>query len=110
MHAMLMRSCRTLLGLRQHRPFSASSSRRFPENEASKDFRPPWVYTAVRLGLQWSIPAIGLYAIFWYDFGPSEHVFSPARRWAARQKAAFFTLSPEERKLTENKEHPTSKA
>ncbi|KAK7469394.1 hypothetical protein VKT23_003868 [Stygiomarasmius scandens] len=110
---MLMRSCRGLrfsLAPRHHRSFTATSAKKIPEDDVSKDFRPPWVYTMARLGLQWSIPAVGFYAIFWHDFGDNEHVFSPARRWAARQKAAFFTLSPEERKLLDNKENPSNKA
>ncbi|KAI0055600.1 hypothetical protein BV25DRAFT_1779273, partial [Artomyces pyxidatus] len=65
------------------------------------DPRPPWVYTAstsLRLVL---IPSALLYAIFFADFGDKEHVFMPPRRWLERQKAAFFTLTPDERGLTE---------
>ncbi|KDQ62516.1 hypothetical protein JAAARDRAFT_30420 [Jaapia argillacea MUCL 33604] len=39
------------------------------------------------------------YQIFVHDFGDHEHVFQPARRWVARQKASFFNLSPAERHL-----------
>ncbi|PFH53896.1 hypothetical protein AMATHDRAFT_113900, partial [Amanita thiersii Skay4041] len=63
------------------------------------DFRPPWVYTTSRLLSYTIIPSIVVYSVFWHDFGDREHVFQPARRWLARQKAAFFTLSPDEQEL-----------
>ncbi|KAF5345523.1 hypothetical protein D9758_012013 [Tetrapyrgos nigripes] len=109
-----MRSCSIArLALRPPPPlsrsFSVSSSRRFPEDETPKDFRPPWVYTLSRLAIQWSIPAVGIYAVFLYDFGDQEHVFSPIRRWTAKQKAAFFAPSPEEKQLLDNKEDASRK-
>ncbi|KAH9969549.1 hypothetical protein BC827DRAFT_1262776 [Russula dissimulans] len=42
-----------------------------------------------------------LYAVFFADFGDREHVFMPPRRWLQRQREAFFTITPEERKLIE---------
>ncbi|KAI0754980.1 hypothetical protein C8Q80DRAFT_1117508 [Daedaleopsis nitida] len=33
------------------------------------------------------------------NFGDHEHVFMPPRRWLAAQKAAFFSLTPEEQQL-----------
>ncbi|KAI0252333.1 hypothetical protein BJV78DRAFT_1201814 [Lactifluus subvellereus] len=65
------------------------------------DPRPPWVYSAsagLRLVL---IPSILFYAVFFADFGDRDHVFMPPRRWLQRQRDAFFTLTPEERKLVE---------
>ncbi|EAU85895.2 pyridoxamine-phosphate oxidase [Coprinopsis cinerea okayama7 len=46
---------------------------------------------------------IALYTIFVYDWGDHEHVFMPPRRWLARLKQSFFTLSPEEEAML-NKE------
>ncbi|KAG5341559.1 hypothetical protein C0989_009476 [Termitomyces sp. Mn162] len=45
--------------------------------------------------------AVGIvfYAVFFYDFGDHEHVFQAPRRWAARKKAEFMTLSPEEKTI-----------
>ncbi|KAI9512371.1 hypothetical protein F5148DRAFT_1162812 [Russula earlei] len=65
------------------------------------DPRPPWVYSTsagLRLIL---IPSILFYAVFFADFGDREHVFMPPRRWLQRQREAFFTMTPEERKLVE---------
>ncbi|KAH0586092.1 hypothetical protein H2248_007363 [Termitomyces sp. 'cryptogamus'] len=45
------------------------------------------------------IPGIVFYAVFFYDFGDHEHVFQAPRRWAARKKAEFMTLSPEEKTI-----------
>ncbi|KAF8895543.1 hypothetical protein BD779DRAFT_736406 [Infundibulicybe gibba] len=69
--------------------------------EADSDFRPPWVYTWSRLLSYTIIPTVAVYSIFFYDFGDREHVFQPARRWAAQQRALFFTLSPTEQKTLE---------
>ncbi|KAF8237178.1 hypothetical protein L208DRAFT_1212370, partial [Tricholoma matsutake] len=63
------------------------------------DFRPPWLYNTSRLLSYTLIPSVAIYGIFFHDFGEREHVFQPARRWVAKQKAAFFTLSPEEQKI-----------
>ncbi|KAH9049967.1 hypothetical protein EDB84DRAFT_1451966 [Lactarius hengduanensis] len=78
------------------------------------DPRPPWVYSTsagLRLVL---IPGILFYAVFFADFGDREHVFMPPRRWLWRQRDAFFTITPEERKLveatTDNRVHPGSSA
>ncbi|EEB94001.1 hypothetical protein MPER_07269 [Moniliophthora perniciosa FA553] len=42
---------------------------------------------------------VGFYFVFIQDYGDHEHVFQPIRRWVARQKANFMTLSPEEEKF-----------
>ncbi|KAG8714723.1 hypothetical protein FRC08_011514 [Ceratobasidium sp. 394] len=47
------------------------------------------------------IAVISVYNIFFADYGEKEHVFSPARRWLDRQKAAFWTLSPAEQAAAE---------
>ena len=68
------------------------------------------------------LEGILLYAVFFADFGDREHVFMPVRRfcaaswesksdnlasivkprrWLRRQQDAFFTITPEERKLIE---------
>ncbi|GLB38521.1 hypothetical protein LshimejAT787_0503860 [Lyophyllum shimeji] len=79
----------------------ATKVERSPAGEGA-DFRPPWFYTVARV-LSWTlIPATGFYGVFIYDFGDHEHVFQPARRWAERQKAAFLTLSAEEKKIVGN--------
>ncbi|KAF8967052.1 hypothetical protein BDZ97DRAFT_1804940 [Flammula alnicola] len=44
---------------------------------AGEDFRPPWVYIGTRLISFAVIPAVGLYSVFFYDFGDHEHVFQP---------------------------------
>ncbi|TDL18127.1 hypothetical protein BD410DRAFT_843115 [Rickenella mellea] len=65
------------------------------------DPRPPWLFSASALLRVLLVPAGLIYGVFVHDFGEGDHVFMPPRRWWARQKAAFFTLSPEERKLVE---------
>ncbi|KAH8989684.1 hypothetical protein EDB86DRAFT_1883301 [Lactarius hatsudake] len=82
--------------------------------DVPSDPRPPWVYSTsagLRLTL---IPGILFYAVFFADFGDREHVFMPPRRWLWRQRDAFFTITPEERKLveatTDNCVHPGSSA
>jgi hypothetical protein len=68
------------------------------------------------------LPGFTIYGVFFMDFGPNEHVFMPvssvhggaqcdidhlqARRWMQRQKAAFFSLSPEELTLVEDLQKP----
>ncbi|KAK1226280.1 hypothetical protein PQX77_010753 [Marasmius sp. AFHP31] len=69
------------------------------EDPDLKDFRPPWVYLSARLATHVVIPVTILYFVFIHDHGDHEHVFQPFRRWATRQKASFFTLSPEEERL-----------
>ncbi|KAI0770291.1 hypothetical protein C8Q74DRAFT_1274554, partial [Fomes fomentarius] len=58
-----------------------------------------WVYPVSRIANFLIVPTAILYAVFFADFGDHEHVFMPPRRWLAAQKAAFFSLSPEEQKL-----------
>ncbi|KAJ8503491.1 hypothetical protein ONZ45_g10810 [Pleurotus djamor] len=72
---------------------------KFDEHTEYPDFRPPWVYTGSRLITYVLVPYVVFYSVFVYDFGDREHVFQPARRWAARQKAAFFTPSAEESRI-----------
>ncbi|KII90553.1 hypothetical protein PLICRDRAFT_136881 [Plicaturopsis crispa FD-325 SS-3] len=70
------------------------------------DPRPPWVYRTTGMLQYTVIPFALFYAVFFFDFGEREHVFMPPRRWVARQKAAFFTLSPaEEDMLRRAEEH-----
>ncbi|EIN12952.1 hypothetical protein PUNSTDRAFT_141506 [Punctularia strigosozonata HHB-11173 SS5] len=64
-------------------------------------FRSPRVYTFRRIALATAIPAAIVYQVFFAKYDQEEHVFTPARRWLARQKAAFFALSPEERRMLE---------
>ncbi|KAF9561357.1 hypothetical protein CPC08DRAFT_707492 [Agrocybe pediades] len=64
-----------------------------------EDPRPPWVYTGTRLMSFVIIPAVGLYSVFFYDFGDHEHVFQPPRRWAKSLINEAFTLSSAEEKL-----------
>ncbi|KAG6844657.1 hypothetical protein H0H87_005025 [Tephrocybe sp. NHM501043] len=45
------------------------------------------------------VTATVFYAVFFYDFGDHEHVFQAPRRWAAKKKAEFLTLSPEEKTI-----------
>ncbi|VDC00717.1 unnamed protein product [Peniophora sp. CBMAI 1063] len=79
-----------------------------PEGPGWSDPRPPWMYTSVSWA-QWIIcPAVAIYGVFFMDFGDREHAFMPARRWLQRQKAAFFTLSPEEQKYVEEFQQPKS--
>ncbi|KAI0004563.1 hypothetical protein BJV74DRAFT_808144 [Russula compacta] len=69
--------------------------------DITSDPRPPWVYSTsagLRLIL---IPSILFYAVFFADFGDHEHIFMPPRRWLQRRREAFFTITPEERKLVE---------
>ncbi|TDL18136.1 hypothetical protein BD410DRAFT_806815 [Rickenella mellea] len=66
------------------------------------DPRPPWMFSASALLRALLVPAGLIYGVFVHDFGEGEHVFTPPRRWWARQKSAFFTLSPEERTLVES--------
>ncbi|KAI9443169.1 hypothetical protein H4582DRAFT_2126351 [Lactarius indigo] len=78
--------------------------------DVPSDPRPPWVYSTsagLRLIL---IPGILLYAVFLADFGDREHVFMPPRRWLQRQRDAFFTITPEERKLVETTTGPRTPA
>ncbi|KAI0041980.1 hypothetical protein FA95DRAFT_1610559 [Auriscalpium vulgare] len=88
------------------RGFASRNPRITPDRKVtwdavSADPRPPWVYTA-SLGLRLVlVPSALLYAVFFADFGENEHVFMPPRRWLERQKAAFFTLSPAEKALSE---------
>ncbi|KAI0712158.1 hypothetical protein C8Q76DRAFT_676510 [Earliella scabrosa] len=58
-----------------------------------------WVYPVSRIANFLIVPTAILYAVFFADFGDHEHVFMPPRRWLAAQKAAFFSLTPEEQKL-----------
>ncbi|KAG2010047.1 pyridoxamine-phosphate oxidase [Coprinopsis cinerea AmutBmut pab1-1] len=96
-------------GLSRTRPICRNSHsnaevRRPPGSQRDDDdFRPPWVYTTSRVGSVVVIPVIALYTIFVYDWGDHEHVFMPPRRWLARLKQSFFTLSPEEEAML-NKE------
>ncbi|TCD62949.1 hypothetical protein EIP91_006212 [Steccherinum ochraceum] len=71
-----------------------------------EDIEPPpmskfqrWGLTANRAGSFIIIPAVIAYAVFLMDWGEHENVFSPARRWLLRQKAAFWTLTPAEQEL-----------
>ncbi|KAI0657409.1 hypothetical protein C8Q70DRAFT_1004565, partial [Cubamyces menziesii] len=85
---------------------SASSSRNpwppIHDAPAEKPLR-TWVSRASRISNFMIIPAVILYAVFVADFGDHEHVFQPPRRWLAAQKAAFFSLSPEEQQLAGTK-------
>jgi len=67
--------------------------------DGGDDFRPPWVYAASRLFIYGIIPVVGFYSIFFYDFGKSEHVFQPVRRWGANIMNKLFTLSSAEERL-----------
>ncbi|KIK03344.1 hypothetical protein K443DRAFT_676829 [Laccaria amethystina LaAM-08-1] len=77
---------------------SGAPVHRIPKPEG-EDFRPPWVYLMSRLVSFTVIPAVAFYSVFFYDFGDREHVFQPARRWAARLHTSFVTLSPAEEGL-----------
>ncbi|KAH9891659.1 hypothetical protein C8Q73DRAFT_82072 [Cubamyces lactineus] len=85
---------------------SASSSRnpwpQIHDAPAEKPLR-SWVSRASRISNFMVIPAVILYAVFVADFGDHEHVFQPPRRWLAAQKAAFFSLTPEEQQLAGTK-------
>ncbi|OBZ71451.1 hypothetical protein A0H81_08384 [Grifola frondosa] len=78
-----------------------------PEDPPRADFRPPWVYRAIRIANFVAIPSAILYSVFFADFGDHEHVFSPARRWMDAQRAAFFSLSPAERRVAGANENPS---
>ncbi|KAF7768137.1 hypothetical protein Agabi119p4_7380 [Agaricus bisporus var. burnettii] len=69
--------------------------------DEDSDFRPSWVYVTSRLVNFTVIPCVMLYSVFFYDFGDKDHVFKPVRRWAQEQKAAFLTLSPDEKRVLE---------
>ncbi|KAF9464164.1 hypothetical protein BDZ94DRAFT_1308181 [Collybia nuda] len=99
MHGFKSRSLSFNLLRQRHRRQFASKVHRLPKAGDDDDFRPPWVYTMSRLLSYTMIPAVAAYAIFVYDFGERDHVFRPARRWVAEQKATFFTLSPAEQQL-----------
>ncbi|CCM03524.1 uncharacterized protein FIBRA_05658 [Fibroporia radiculosa] len=80
--------------IRQPRPWAE-------ENVPPVDPRPSWVFPLFKIANYVVIPGTLLYAVFFADFGEKEHVFMPARRWFDRQKAAFFSLSDEERRIAE---------
>ncbi|ESK95735.1 pyridoxamine-phosphate oxidase [Moniliophthora roreri MCA 2997] len=80
-------------------PPSASEGKSKFEDPNPSDFRPPWVYSASKLVSYCLIPGVGFYFVLIQDYGDHEHVFQPIRRWVARQKANFMTLSPEEEKF-----------
>ncbi|KDR82674.1 hypothetical protein GALMADRAFT_220663 [Galerina marginata CBS 339.88] len=62
----------------QRRPMATSSHPMPKKMEGpGEDFRPPWVYVGTRLISFAIIPAVGFYAVFFYDFGNHEHVFQP---------------------------------
>lgn len=73
-----------------------------------QEHRKAWFWTAQKLSNFLVIPAVFLYAIFVADFGEREHVFSPPRRWLQQQKDAFFSLTPEERRLAEEQKKSES--
>ncbi|KAF8073621.1 hypothetical protein FPV67DRAFT_756750 [Lyophyllum atratum] len=89
----------------------ATKVHRLPRTPGDEDdFRPPWFYTMARV-LSWTlIPATAAYGVFVYDFGDHEHVFQPARRWAEQQKAAFLTLSPDEKKIVADESKESTQA
>jgi len=101
-----IRSLATHFLLRRHpvKSFSEKANKKIGNvhrEEIPSDPRPPWVYSTsagLRLIL---VPSIIFYAVFFADFGDREHVFMPPRRWLQRQREAFFTITPEERKLVE---------
>ncbi|EKM49508.1 uncharacterized protein PHACADRAFT_80041, partial [Phanerochaete carnosa HHB-10118-sp] len=74
-----------------------------PQAHEPPDHRRSWFWTAQRLSNFVVIPAAILYCVFFADYGESEHVFSPPRRWLQHQRDAFFSLTPEERKLADKK-------
>jgi len=88
-----------------HDGTSGSTNTSNQPNGEGKDFRPPWVYTASHILTYSLIPFVGLYCVFIADWGSREdHVFMPPRRWIARQKATFFSLSPAEQELARSEE------
>ncbi|KZS93429.1 hypothetical protein SISNIDRAFT_454611, partial [Sistotremastrum niveocremeum HHB9708] len=46
-----------------------------------------------------ALPTVAAYCVFIQDWGPREHVFSPAQRWYRRQIASFASLSPDEQSV-----------
>ncbi|KAI1789626.1 hypothetical protein LXA43DRAFT_892601 [Ganoderma leucocontextum] len=90
---------------RKLRPWARSASRKsspWPEIQGATGEQPKvrtWVAPVSRIANFLIVPTAILYAVFYADFGDHEHVFSPPRRWLEAQKAAFFSLSPEEQKL-----------
>ncbi|KAI0648018.1 hypothetical protein C8Q79DRAFT_545443 [Trametes meyenii] len=58
-----------------------------------------WLSPVSRISNFVIVPTVILYAVFVADFGDHEHVFQPPRRWLEAQRAAFFSLSPEEEQL-----------
>lgn len=88
-----------------HNGSSDSTNTQNQSSGEGKDFRPPWVYTASHILTYSLIPSVGLYCVFMADWGGREdHVFMPPRRWFARQKATFFSLSPAEQELAKSDE------
>ncbi|RDB17804.1 hypothetical protein Hypma_000676 [Hypsizygus marmoreus] len=100
MASMMVRPLRlSILRPRYASRTAATKVHKLPTPGDENDFRPPWFYTLTRV-LSWTvIPSVVLYGTFVHDFGEQDHVFRPAREWAERQKASFFTLSPEEQKI-----------
>ncbi|RDX42477.1 hypothetical protein OH76DRAFT_1362721 [Lentinus brumalis] len=70
-----------------------------PQGSAEAPKVRTWVYPVSRIANFTIVPTAILYAVFFADFGDHEHVFMPPRRWLAAQKAAFFDLTPEEKRL-----------
>ncbi|KAL7279940.1 hypothetical protein ACG7TL_006351 [Trametes sanguinea] len=89
----------------------ASNSNPWPSVQDAPADKPirTWVARASRISNFMVIPAVILYAVFVADFGDHEHVFQPPRRWLAAQKAAFFSLSPEEQRLAGIEDAASSK-
>ncbi|EPQ54584.1 hypothetical protein GLOTRDRAFT_111327 [Gloeophyllum trabeum ATCC 11539] len=61
----------------------------------------PWWHRAAFWLRVTLVPGFLVYSVFYADWGEGDHVFRPPRKWLEQQKAAFFNLSPEERKLVE---------
>ncbi|CAK5270340.1 unnamed protein product, partial [Mycena citricolor] len=61
------------------------------------DFRSPWFFKAVGVGNFIVIPAVGIYALFFWDWGNDdrETVVQPARRWLQEKRDAFYGVSSE---------------
>ncbi|KAG2155963.1 uncharacterized protein EDB93DRAFT_1129077 [Suillus bovinus] len=74
------------------------------------DFRPPWVYSASHILTYTMIPTAILYCVFLADWGEREHVFSPVRRWTAKYKESFLSLSPDEASLIKESQPPSTTA
>ncbi|KAI5123176.1 hypothetical protein M0805_000876 [Coniferiporia weirii] len=79
------------------------------EQTVPTDPRPPWLFASASLLRVVFIPVGLTYAVFFHDFGEDEHVFMPPRRWLQRQKEAFFTLSPAERRLADDSDDAASR-